>query len=570
MSAPSEEFETVDHEFLASTFADDRDPRSRRISALLGGLHGLLHNISEEDMRHALTRAAHNGRYAHVARLLRSTNSSTAASASDSNTAQTRDTAGDGLNTGRHFQPEATQNVHIHISADSSDDVRFEYSTEEDAHSERSRRVRGHDHPISAVHLSFSPKSPEQIVFGIMQRIINSDSRLRDSRAIDLFYVKGGFVRDKLRGHAMNDMDMYVDNTSEKPLFAMFVRELVKENRLVKVEKRYGMDVSRSDGDILQVERGVRIGFRGSSRGNVVLHVDVGASHGIIRLDIQLHLDTNEDCDFTCNNLVLDAQGALSTRIKHGACKDSRSKPLSESDWLSMCVRDVYSGRLVVMTRRSPKWTIFDEINKNTAIMNRVDHMIALGKGYEYSGETVSGWVPRLPLDQRSKYEDNKTCAICHEDIDSYEQYLPIKCAHPLHCACALKWIRTGRTNGKKCPVCRAVLEMQYGEPYLGKHRHSGDMTVARIRVALAGGAGAGAGAGGDVFDLVEAGNERDEDATYGEDTEQASVRVAGGEDGAAAALDSTAGTTSSAARESAVSVASATDDDDDDDDDDE
>lgn len=358
----------------------------------------------------------------------------------------------------------------------SADDVRFEYDVEDgddgdggDAVPDQLlQRAPTTGRRIVGVCLAFAPKTPEQLVFEIMQRVVASIDGLKDADVRDLFYIKGGYVRDKLRGHAFNDMDMYVRNIRDRPMFTLFVRELVKENRLVKFEKRYGPGGGRTDHTVLRGDKGVKVGFCESSKGNVIVHMDAGVSRGIVRLDIQLQVDANEDCDFTCNNLVLDAKGCISTRIKHGDCKNNSAQLMSESDWLATCIRDVIEGRLVVMVRLSASWTVIDELTKNRAIINRIDHMTSLAKGYNYACETISGWLPRLPVDRKERLQDDATCVICQETIKDYGEYLPVKCGHPLHLSCAMRWIRTGRTNGKKCPVCRADLQVEYGEPYTG------------------------------------------------------------------------------------------------------
>lgn len=56
--------------------------------------------------------------------------------------------------------------------------------------------------------------------------------------------------------------------------------------------------------------------------------------------------------------------------------------------------------------------------------------------------------------DEKSEDEEDVECSICTMNHE-HGTMLKLDCGHEFHKACLLQWYRTGRSNGKKCPLCR-------------------------------------------------------------------------------------------------------------------
>jgi hypothetical protein len=65
---------------------------------------------------------------------------------------------------------------------------------------------------------------------------------------------------------------------------------------------------------------------------------------------------------------------------------------------------------------------------------------------------------------------NSDVCLICHDDIDSYQNYKLQECNHIYHTDCIIQWFRTGNVN---CPYCNSKSENNICDSNNGGHYYN-------------------------------------------------------------------------------------------------
>ena len=266
-------------------------------------------------------------------------------------------------------------------------------------------------------------------------------------------FVYGGYVRDILRGQPFTDMDIRVPCID---VAVQFITWLEQSHRIISLETRTHTDTDLPDIDyksfsmVIQTPR------------TAELKIDITYSHALV-------LDENslKCCDFSMNNLMMDINGTVYTRIN--AYQIGKNKEYSEAEWTAKCIRDCMEGKLV--------WMIPDCFSESVSAkaknsfmekMNmRLDKM--LGKGFVLTGEHLTSFrlLKLRPVSSLSAECDATVCAICQENYsDTSDKSTAVsKCSHHFHTVCIQKWINKKREEGQaepKCPCCRKEIELYY------------------------------------------------------------------------------------------------------------
>ncbi len=254
-------------------------------------------------------------------------------------------------------------------------------------------------------------------IFSLLEKI-SSDKKIKAQ-----FYVFGGYVRDKINGDKPSDIDLFISNKELKQSFI----EILKITGLISIVhnlKNYGSssyDLSRTKLNLPGFEE--------------------------IRFDIVNPIsDSFENftyCDFTCNNLIIDSKGNISTR-----CFLDGSG-ISQSEWTCRCINDATNKRLVWMIHENSFLYLESDkerISFNFLLKKRLQKM--LKKGYKDSHTTLTSFnlwtIPSATCD---------TCEICgieYED-DSEDFSIELKCNHGFHFSCLKRW--------DSCPTCHKKIE---------------------------------------------------------------------------------------------------------------
>ena len=266
-------------------------------------------------------------------------------------------------------------------------------------------------------------------------------------------FVYGGYVRDKLRDQPFTDMDIRVPCLE---VAIQFIEYLEQSSRLISLETRSLLEANLPGNDyqcfsmIIQTPKSAE------------LKIDISYSSALV-----LEEDSLNNCDFTMNNLMMDATGAISTRVT--ARQIGKGSKYTEIEWTGKCVRDCIQGKLV--------WMIPDRFSqslpataKNSFMekMNmRLDKM--LSKGFVETGEHLTSFrlLKLRPLSSLSDKSDTTICGICQEDYSetSDKPTVVAKCSHHFHTVCIKKWLNKKKEKDEiepNCPYCREQIELYY------------------------------------------------------------------------------------------------------------
>lgn len=253
-------------------------------------------------------------------------------------------------------------------------------------------------------------------------------------------YIKGGWVRDLLRGVPPSDMDLFIPSPKSSGMISAFIEKLKSADRLRKY-----IEIPQANG------------YSG-----IILEVQTNT--GILKLDISYRngcfgenmLYNEENCDFTCNNLTMNPQGQIGFRIP----PPKSLKGISEAQWLARCIHDAMAGRLV--------WIVPDKfINKNPLLLQlKMRERLAKmkSKGFIETGESLT----RFKLATIRNYldipaiKDATCCSICHEDFadKTSKTNIALACDHPFHEECIKKWLLSNSENRSNCPTCRQIIDL--------------------------------------------------------------------------------------------------------------
>ena len=269
-------------------------------------------------------------------------------------------------------------------------------------------------------------------------------------------FIYGGYVRDLLLDKPFEDMDIRV---SCLEVARQFIHFLEQSSRIISLETKMVSESVMPDVDyqcfslVIQTPRTAQ------------LKIDISYSNASVLTENSL-----ANCDFTLNNLMIDSQGNISTRIK--ASQIGR-REFSESEWTAKCIRDCMKGELVWMVPdRFSKMLSASSRNTFMEKMNmRLDKM--LKKGFVETGEHLTSFrlLKLRPVSELAFHDsmecDASVCSICHETYtETPEQATAVaKCSHHFHKDCIQKWITKKKEECQeepKCPCCRQEILLYY------------------------------------------------------------------------------------------------------------
>lgn len=246
------------------------------------------------------------------------------------------------------------------------------------------------------------------------------------------FYVYGGALRDTLRSTVPRDIDVYIEDDRNVVHFCTFL----KSAGVLRKETKYVLEKD-CPYYFLRLE---------------IATVDVLCC---VNLSSEMSGDDRyTSCDFTCNNLRIDASGRLSTRLP------SPNGTLPPA-WTVTCVCDAVGGTLTwmvpdtVTADMSPKeYNVYQQ-----QMCNRLNYM--LQKGFSESKIALTGFQCKPLLSY--KYTTSCTCPVCKERYSERpsKDTLVLKCGHNFHLECIDNWVMKQRYHST-CPVCRSVVEVSY------------------------------------------------------------------------------------------------------------
>lgn len=238
------------------------------------------------------------------------------------------------------------------------------------------------------------------------------------------YYIFGGCVRDRLRQVTPSDYDVFISSP--------------------KIAKDW-VDLLDSFGFLIQ-KRTERSKYA-KYRLELQLTPDKNINVDVVTNDLILKI-----CDFTCNNLVLDSRGAITTRLPPPKEMDK----ISVGEWTFNCIYDAIQGKMVFMIdpqvvsslKSLEKEVFFLKMNY------RFDKMIK--RGYIYEGKSLTSFrmvYPATHIDLPEGKEISTQCSICHDCYgeDPNKLSILLDCHHDFHASCFSEW----RKKNKKCPICR-------------------------------------------------------------------------------------------------------------------
>ena len=244
------------------------------------------------------------------------------------------------------------------------------------------------------------------------------------------YYAFGGCVRDFINGDKPNDIDFYISD----PDLCDFVLQTLS-------------DTGRIDGNFKKTQRYSELfqtfHFSFVLNSGELFPVDL-VTRTLGRNSIQYF----QDCDFTCNNLLMRSDGTIKTR------ESSPNAKMLPSDWTVKCIRDAITKNLVWMTKRVHHQTFEEKLEHSFKMEERLTKM--LKKGYTNSNVSLTGFkliIPKTHLwwKKHGLPESENFCAICRDNYDDDPRSIMLECGHDYHFKCIKKW----KTNKNSCPTCR-------------------------------------------------------------------------------------------------------------------
>jgi hypothetical protein len=166
----------------------------------------------------------------------------------------------------------------------------------------------------------------------------------------------------------------------------------------------------------------------------------------------------NNEFEFTCNNLEINFDGNISTRITH-----DRVKNHSSLIWTTSCIQDAIFGKFRVI--------VLDNMNIPDKIKEYNDlfqNMINLGFAFDRETNknlTQYQFIELVSHTDVKKYDEQReishSCCICREQYndDPNKKTILVGCHHDFHIECIDKWVKT---NKNSCPICRKILSYEF------------------------------------------------------------------------------------------------------------
>lgn len=278
----------------------------------------------------------------------------------------------------------------------------------------------------------YPPVDDISFVFNALKHTCTEGSRL--------FYIYGGAPRDILRAAPIRDIDVYIQDFQNINRFLCFLK---RADRLRKETMIQSGEHNQYSFLTLEVQTSAA----------KVCTVDITSDKSTPYPNAEYAITT---CDFTCNNLLIDHQGRIATRISP---PDIDLHPVL---WTTRCVSDAVAGKLTWMVSDRAVRALGPKAYRDfiRVAKDRMEKM--LSKGFTHPVDSLSAFR----CQELSTYHptDDAVCAICKEDYaydDIGKDILLLKCNHHFHLECINSWLESGRYHNT-CPTCRAVVEWTY------------------------------------------------------------------------------------------------------------
>ena len=153
----------------------------------------------------------------------------------------------------------------------------------------------------------------------------------------------------------------------------------------------------------------------------------------------------------TCDNLIIDIDGNISTIISH-----HRINKHSSLTWAPSCIQDAINGQFRVILLEN--MNTFDKIEEYNNICQDM-----INSGFTFDKENSKNLTSFQFIELKShnnliKYCNNReistNCSICQEKYEDEpdNKTILIVCLHDFHIKCLKNWIIT---NKNSCPICR-------------------------------------------------------------------------------------------------------------------
>ena len=226
-------------------------------------------------------------------------------------------------------------------------------------------------------HTHYIQKSDLEFVLEIFQKQSDRFSCCK-------YFVYGGAVRDTIRGVPFQDIDVGVScpelANSCPELAKAFIQSLEQSSRMIHLQTR-----TTKDHPEFSLEYQC---FSMTIQTPKTAEVKIDISYSMAQ---SLEEDSLNNCDFTANNLIIDRDGNISTRIK---AYQIGIKKFSHAEWTAKCIRDCVEGKLV--------WMIPDRFTQSmgateatqNAFMEKMNMRLEkmLSKGFVLTGEHLTSF----------------------------------------------------------------------------------------------------------------------------------------------------------------------------------
>ena len=176
-------------------------------------------------------------------------------------------------------------------------------------------------------------------------------------------------------------------------------------------------------------------------------------------------------CAFTCDNLVIDSEGNISTVYNHNQVNN-----FTNVKWINSCINDILNSKFRIMLYET--MNTLEMIYSYNEMFNQL-----IRNGLEYDRCNTKN-LTHFNFVEMKRHTDIKTfscqrdvsvsCGICQEKYEDEPQKgtILVGCLHDFHVDCLQKWI--SKSIQQNCPICRSNLRFQLIKGY-------GDEQVDRI-----------------------------------------------------------------------------------------
>jgi len=283
----------------------------------------------------------------------------------------------------------------------------------------------------SSIDLRSSMDYPLNVLFRLCKTYMAFH---QDSKKKADYYAFGGCVRDFINGDKPNDIDFYISD----PNMCDFVMQTLS-------------DTERIDGYFKKTQHYSEI-FQTFHFSFVLNSGELFPVDLVTRTLGKNSIRHFQDCDFTCNNLLMCSDGSIKTRESYPI--DPQMLP---SDWTVKCIRDAMTKNLVWMTKIVHLQTFEEKLDHSFKMEERLTKM--LKKGYTKTGVSITNFkliIPKTHLwyKKMGLPESENCCSICRDNYDNDSRSILLHCSHVYHYKCIKEW----KTRNNSCPICRVPI----------------------------------------------------------------------------------------------------------------